>query len=275
MPIAYYNNTLYRQSNGQFVLLFRECTADGQPVGLTFGDTTYPGAGSENGVFVLKNNIWWSELPMSTFTLGYSGCSTIPTWNFNNDSLRTKNNLFKNIKWQQWYGRSLYTSNLSDVQKAGNDASNGFETASRQTAVAASSAFANVTDGNFTPTATSPARNIGTALTTVKTAISNSTIVTVDRASYFFDGYCIGSECVGTPDWIRIGNSAVVQVLGANATTNVLTLSAAVTAAANDLVSISVHPIQGILLKGHTPDVGSAVYVAEFSSPMENSHVRH
>lgn len=154
----------------------------------------------------------------------------------------------------------------------GNDANNRPETGFMEVFNTTPSAlvFANAPTGNFAPIANSPGRNIGTALTTVKTAVSNSTTVTVDRATFFFDGYCSGSECLGTRDWIRVGNSAPVQVINANATTNVLTLSAAVTAAVNGPVSLAIHPVQGITLSGHTPDVGAIAYAAAVSSPVAN-----
>ena len=85
MPIAYYNNTTYRQTQEHFALAGRACSTDGQPAGLTFGDSTYPGGGSEKGVFAIKNNIWWSEPtppPHTTFTQVYSldpgYCTTKP-----------------------------------------------------------------------------------------------------------------------------------------------------------------------------------------------------
>ncbi len=274
-PIAYYNNTLYRNGASPSPQIFpsRNCQADGNsPVSLSFGDTTYPGGGSEKGVFSMKNNIWWSENTNSTFSLGYQQPSCAPIWNFNYDSMRTKNNLFKNPNWQEWYGLG-YPTLLSDVQANGNNASNRPETGSVQSTIAGSSAFANVTANDFSPTVGSPARNIGTVLTTVKTAITNSIFMTVDRATFFFDGYCVGTtpniECLGTGDTIRVGNTTRI-VKAVNPVTNVITLDLPITAAVNDLVSLAVHPIQGILLVGHTPDVGARAFVAAGAAPVAN-----
>jgi PKD repeat protein len=274
-PIAYYNNTLYRNGSVSSPQIFptRNCQADGPPPTLlSFGDTTYPGSGSEKGVFSMKNNVWWSENANSTFTLGQQFPSCVPVWNFNYDSMRTKNNLFKNPAWQQWYGLG-YPTLLSDIQANGNNAGNRPETGSVQSTVAGSSAFVNVATDDFSPTVGSPARNIGAALTTVKTAVTNSTTITVDRATFFFDGYCVGTtpniECLGTGDTIRIGNTTRL-VKAVNPVTNVVTLDLPVTAAANDLVSLAVHPIQGINLAGHTPDVGARAYVAAGSAPVAN-----
>ncbi len=269
-PIAYYNNTLYRTViNSPQIFPTRNCGVDGPPpASLSFGDTTYPGGGSEKGVFVIKNNIWWSENGTSTFSLGKgAGCMSI--WNWNYDSLRTKNNLLKNPGWQEWYGLA-YPTLLSEIQTLGNDANNRPETGSVQSSIVGTSAFTNVATNDYSPTAGSPARNIGTALTTVKTVVTNSTTVTVDRATFFFDGYCVANECLGIRDTIRIGTSAPVQVVSVNAITNVLTLSAPVTAAVNAPVSLAIHPIQGIALTGHTPDVGARQYVAAATTPVAN-----
>lgn len=277
-PIAYYNNTLYRNSASPSPQIFptRNCQADGPPPTLlNFGDTTYPGGGSEKGVFSMKNNIWWSETANSTFTLGQQFPSCVPVWNFNYDSMRTKNNLFKNPSWQQWYDQNLYTTNLTAIQALtiGPDTSIRPETGSVQSTIAGSSAFANVTTNDFSPTAGSPARSIGTALTTIKTVVTNSTAVTVDRATLFFDGYCVGTspniECLGTGDTIRIGN-ATRLVKAVNPVTNVITVDLPISAPVNDLVSLAVHPIQGVNLTGHMPDVGARAYVAAGSAPVAN-----
>ena len=274
MPIAYYNNTMYESTPRTFVLLARSCGDYGQAPGLVpLGDTTYPGSGSEQGVFVMKNNIWWSEGVTSTFTNYWDAvCSPLPVpvhWNYNYDSMRTKSNLFKNPNWQEWYG-ALYTTSLTNAQNNGNDTNNRPETGSVESAIAGALAFSNVATSDFSPTIGSPARNMGTALTTVKIAVTNSVTVTVDRATFFFDGYCIASECLGTRDTIRIGTSAPVQVVSVNAITNVLTLSAPVTAAVNAPVSLAIHPIQGIALTSHTPDVGARQYVASATTPVAN-----
>lgn len=217
---------------------------------------------------IVRNNIWWSENGTSTFSLGKgAGCMSI--WNWNYDSLRTKNNLLKNPGWQEWYGLA-YPTLLSEIQTLGNDANNRPETGSVQSSIVGTSAFTNVATNDYSPTAGSPARNIGTALTTVKTVVTNSTTVTVDRATFFFDGYCVANECLGIRDTIRIGTSAPVQVVSVNAITNVLTLSAPVTAAVNAPVSLAIHPIQGIALTGHTPDVGARQYVAAATTPVAN-----
>lgn len=163
---------------------------------------------------------------------------------------------------------ALVPTLLSEVQSTGNDANNRPETGSVQTTLTAASAFANVSTNDYSLTSGSPARNIGTALTTVVAAVSNSTTVTVDRATFFFDGYCVGSECLGTRDTIRIGNNAPVQVIGVNSTTNVITLSAPISAAINDPVSLAIHPVQGVTLTGHTPDVGSRQFVAAATTPV-------
>lgn len=274
-PIAYYNNTLYRDGavGSPQIYPVRACDFDGPPPPLlNFGDTTYPGGGSEKGVFSMKNNIWWSENANSTFTIGQT-TNCVPIFNFNYDSMRTNSNLFKNPAWQQWYGLG-YPTLLSDIQANGNNASNRPETGSVQSTIAGSSAFANVTTNDFSPSVGSPARNIGTALTTVKTAVTNSTTVTVDRATFFFDGYCVGTtpniECLGTGDTIRIGTNASRQVVSVNPVTNVLTLSGTVTAAVNEPVSLAIHPVQGVNLSGHTPDVGARQYVAAGSAPVAN-----
>lgn len=262
-PIAYYNNTSYRESGGSpQILPGRTCHLDGQAVApISFGDSTYPGGGSEKGVFSMKNNIWWSENGRSTFALYQAGCKTAPIWNFNYDSIRTKNNLFKNPQWQQWYGLR-YPTSVNDVQTNGNNENNRPETESIQTAVAASLAFVNIAMNDYSPTSESPARKIGTSLTTLKTTVSNASIIAVDRATYFFDGYCVNTECLGIPDWIRIGTNPPVQVKGVNPITHILTLSDPITATVNDPISLAMHPIQGTVLFGHEPDAGARAYGA-------------
>lgn len=263
-PIVYYNNTSYRESGGSpQILPGRSCHLNGEAVAhINFGDTTYPGGGSEKGVFSLKNNIWWSESGNSPIALYQAGCKTMPAWNFNYDSIRTKNNLFKNPQWQRWYGLQ-YPTSVKEVQTKGNSDGNRPETGSVQTTIPALKAFMNIDADDYSPTEGSPAREIGTWLTTIRTGVTNSAVVSVDRATYFFDGYCVKTECLGTPDWIRIGTNPPVQVNSVNAISHTLTLSHPVTGAANDPISLAIHPIQETVLFGHRPDIGARAYIYE------------
>jgi hypothetical protein len=98
----------------------------------------------------------------------------------------------------------------------------------------------------------SPAIDKGTSLTKAINAGTNSTILVVDRASYFQDGYCVNGECLNTPDSIVIGNSAPVRIKIINDVTNTITLTTPVSWTAGSAVTLP--------YIGSAPDIGAFEY---------------
>ena len=105
---------------------------------------------------------------------------------------------------------------------------------------------------DVTPVAGSPVVGAGQPLTRAVGAGTSSVTLTVDRASYFTDGYCFGGECVTTPDVIRIGTNTPVQVVSVNDAANTITIASPQTWADGASVNLSV--------LNNPPDVGAVQY---------------
>ena len=109
--------------------------------------------------------------------------------------------------------------------------------------------FTNEASNDFHLTSSSPNIDAGTFLTKTTTA-GSGTVMPVDDASYFYDGYGIDGE---SGDAIQLeGDTTVVHVVGINYQTNELTLDGPLTWSTGQGVSLQ--------YSGSAPDVGAFEY---------------
>lgn len=111
----------------------------------------------------------------------------------------------------------------------------------------------------------SPARNVGTNLTTVNGAVSGSTTLVVNDAGYFQDGMSVPTakgDCISVT---TISNHVCITAV--NYATNTLTLSSPISAASGDRVWIySISDGTVVLTDSTGPDFGAVPYSSSSSS---------
>ena len=99
-------------------------------------------------------------------------------------------------------------------------------------------------------------------MTAASSSGSNSTSLTVQDAWFFQDGWGFP---IGTglgqvsPDWIRIGNSTIVQIAanGITYSTNTITLASAVSWNNGDPIYLYKNSTGTLVLTGVNPDLGA------------------
>lgn len=218
-PVALYHNIW---ANGGQVFFFYGDTCAGNVC--SYGDKTF--TGGDVGRLNWKNNIIWQEAASTAYAITWGGPSVI---DFSYRSVRASTNLYKlasgqGITWNTaTYGPPVDSAAFATYKAAASP--DNPDVGSLLTTVATSAAFVNFAAQNYQPVAGSPVIDAGEALTTATSAGCLSTVLRLDRASYFFDGYCLGGECVGTPDTITIGAAAPVQVYRVEDQRNMLLLS--------------------------------------------------
>jgi hypothetical protein len=100
----------------------------------------------------------------------------------------------------------------------------------------------------------SPAIGAGGPLTTATNSGVSSNSISVANAGFFSDGYGLTGV---QGDWIRIGASTTVQIISVNYSTNVLTLSTAVTWSSGAPVYLYKNSNGIVVLTGANPDAGA------------------
>ena len=113
--------------------------------------------------------------------------------------------------------------------------------------VLANPAFVNHSSDNLHLSATSPAINAGTALTTVTSATGSGTSLTLAESGFFTSGWG-----VVTGDRIRIGSRNPVTITNVNYSTNTITVGSSTSWTNGDGVYLAHH--------GTTPDIGAFQY---------------
>jgi hypothetical protein len=125
--------------------------------------------------------------------------------------------------------------------------------------------FNNYSQGDYSLSSSSPARNAGTNLTIVNGAISSSTSLVVKDATYFQDGWTIPGvqgDCIAVT---TINNHVCITAV--NYATNTLTLSSPISAANGDPVWIySISDGTVVLTDSTGPDLGAVPYASSSSS---------
>ncbi|MCX6718628.1 MAG: right-handed parallel beta-helix repeat-containing protein, partial [Candidatus Staskawiczbacteria bacterium] len=246
-PIVLYNNTFV--DAGQFV----HFSGDGGSKVNTMGDSTY--TGGDTGRMNFKNNIFFQEKPSYAYALIVEPDG----WNVNVTyaSVRMQHSLYRMTNNQWGWGTvfDLYEPMtpefFADFQASG--APDYPDTGSILTTTDASQNFVGYATKDYHLTSTSPAIDAGMALTTATSSGTNSTTLVVDRASYFFDGYCVNGECLDTPDSIVVGsNLTPVQIVSITDSTNTITLASPRTWSSGDPVTLA--------YSGSAPDIGAFEY---------------
>lgn len=263
-PFVAYHNVWYDGTGGiQFWRFYHDAAAT-RAVAETLGDSTYV-SGSDVGRANLKNNIFFTSVTSGSSyeyitSVDTSGAGVTAHVYLKTDynSIKSGYNGFKfptsgaQVAWGNiWVGSpaTFFTGGngiLAAWQAA--NATYTAEVGSRLTNQTAAQTFANPGNGvgtqDFTLLAGSDFKGVGTPLQVAKTAGTASTSLSVDRASWFFDGYPIpgtSGETLATPDTIIIGvGGTPVQIVAINDATNTITLASPRTWAANDPVHLAV-----------------------------------
>ncbi len=249
-PIVYYNNTFFNSSNNQY---YPE-NCDGL---CNVGDSTY--SGGDTGRANWKNNLFFNnDSSIGGYLIHINNASA---FNLTYASLRFQHNLYKfgpsqTIAWEKWRA-AMTPAIFADYQSCcGPDYP---DVGSIMVTTAVGDMFVNYSNEDFRLVDGSPAVDAGMPLTHATNSGSNSTQLTVDRASYFSDGYPLNGEYLDTPDSIIINDSAAVQIVSIDDSTNTIVLSEPRTWSANDPVTLPYY--------GSAPDVGA--YESGEPSPCE------
>jgi hypothetical protein len=246
-PIAVYNNTFV--NCGQCVMFYGEDSSQNQ----NMGDSTY--RGGDAGRMVWKNNLFFNDTASSSYALLQSGPGGTATIDLTYRSVRFQNNMYKlapgqKIMWNGLYGPPVSAAVFAKYQNS--NAPNYPDAGSLLTSALFTTMFRGsgyVSNADYRLAPGAPAIGKGTPVTRATNAGSASTTLVVDRASFFHDGYCVGNECLNTPDTILIGNSAPVAISAVNDATNTITLAAPVTWAVGASVTLA--------YTGQIPDIGA------------------
>lgn len=224
-PIAVYNNTFFG---------CKQC-AHFYP-GTNGMNSLGHSTGSDTGRMVWMNNVFFG---------GASPSDAGPYILFANDqswgtidraysAVKFVRNLYRptadqRIGWGSAFGPPLDTTAFGAYKNS--NSPNFPDGRSLLSGASATQLFVDPTSGDYRPAAGSPLIDTGFDLTTATNSGENSTTLTVDRASYFFDGYCLDGECLGTPDSIRISGGPPVAIApgGIDDTTNTIKLASPAT----------------------------------------------
>jgi hypothetical protein len=107
------------------------------------------------------------------------------------------------------------------------------------------SVFANVASRDYHLVPGSPAIDIGTALTRTVGSGASAETLTVERASYFQDGY----GGLVQPDTIVVGSNPPVDIVSVDDDANTITVASAISWASGDPVTLP--------FAGKAPDAGA------------------
>lgn len=261
-PVVWYNNTFY--NCGQCVFFWGD-RADVSP-GRSLGDSTY--IGGDTGRMNWKNNIFIQKPGSSAYAIllaGPSGYNIDTRYN----SVRFQNNLYEfsiggKISWEdssdigKVFGSGINDAIFSSYKNS--HAPDFPDTGSMLTTALHSQIFTDPANRDYRLVASSPAIDKGAPLTKTTNYGTNSTLLSLERVSYFQDGYCKNGECVIAPDYIRVGNNAPVQIISGsiNDGANTLTLATPISWTAGAPVYFA--RSDGTSFSGTAPDVGAFEY---------------
>jgi hypothetical protein len=223
-PIVAYNNTMI---DGGF-LFYGEGIAP--LTDQSFGDSTWT-RDTDTGRMTWCNNVFYNTTAQKNYiTWGPPGQTIDMRYN----SMRFKNDTYSfpsgsTVDWNP--------GNFS-MPGAFNTWKNSFapdlpETGGTLTTQTAAQMFRDLTNKDCRPLSGSDSRNAAAALTfAVGAAVTPTTTIQLDRASYFQDGYPNpnnAAELLNEPDVIQIGNNAPVQIVQVNDGANTVVLATAQT----------------------------------------------
>lgn len=242
-PVAIYNNTFV--DAGQAVQFFGQ---DGIPL-QNIGDTTF--SGGDAGRMNWKNNILFQESPSAAYALICNGRQGA-TIDVSYKSVRFQHTLYKFSAGQRIAWGTDSFGPMDETAFAAFQGSHGPDfpdTGSILTSAPASETFADYAGRDYRLLKGCPAVDAGMPLTKAANSGTHSTTLTVDRASYFHDGYPINGEYLNTPDSIVIGKNPPIAIVSVDDANNTITLKSAATWAAGDDVTLP--------YKGSAPDIGA------------------
>jgi hypothetical protein len=251
-PVAVYNNTFV--DPGQAFMLYNDDAALNKNV----GDSTF--AGGDAGRMNWKNNVFWQEAPSNANVLLPAGAGSI---DLSYRSVRNQYNLYKFSSGQKLVWTTVFAAPVSDAvftSFKNSNSPNLPETGGVRTTATSGQMFANYATRDYHLVTGSPAIDKGTALTTATNAGTNSTVLKVDRSSYFQDGYCVSGECLNAPDSIVVGNNPAVAIVSVDDANNQITLANSITWPVGASVSLP--------YSGTAPDIGAYEFVTSTPSSL-------
>lgn len=247
-PVAAYNNTYYDSGEMQQFGFYGGTS----PAPVSLGSTAYAswktstGQGdTDTGRLCMKNSVMFQSTSYSNALVNYGAPLTDLTYK----SVRWQGNMYRpaGSQYFSWYPNTYPMTGAGLLSLQGSASPNNPDTSSVIISTAAASMYRNVANYDFRLLSTSPAVNAAIPLTQAVTAGTSSTSLTVDRASWFCDGYPSAGELMTEPDVIQIGSSSPVAITAINDATNVITLAEARTWSIGTPVTL-----YGLTDKGHS-----------------------
>lgn len=255
---VFYNNTIVGAPHAVHIWSEFPSPLPGDRVGSArYG--TGPGGRTDFGRQNWKNNVFWNTSNRAVFPNGVAGYRIDVRYS----SIRLQNNLFK---YGGSYGHSWYPTASAFVPTDFPNTPAGFaayqlasapdlpDTGSVLSTAPDASVFVDVANRDYHLVASSPAIDMGTPLTHTVGSGSRARILTVERASYFQDGYGGLVE----PDSIVVGSNPAVAIVSIDDDANTITVASAISWASGDRVSLP--------FAGKAPDVGAWEFSTETSA---------
>jgi hypothetical protein len=246
---VFYNNTIVGAPHGVHIW---SDLANALP-GFNVGSAKYgtgPGGQTDFGRQNWKNNVFWNATNRVVYPNGVAGYRIDVRYS----SIRLQNNLFK---YGGSYGHAWYPTATALVPTDFPNTAAGFaayqlvgapdlpDTGSVLSAASDASVFANVASRDYHLVPGSPAIDIGTALTRTVGSGASAETLTVERASYFQDGY----GGLVQPDTIVVGSNPPVDIVSVDDDANTITVASAISWASGDPVTLP--------FAGKAPDAGA------------------
>jgi len=246
---AFYNNTIVGPPHGLQIWSDNPSALPGSNVGSAkYG--TGPGGKTDYGRQTWKNNIFWKTSNRVVFPNGVAGYRIDVRYS----SIRLDHNL---VEYGSGYGHTWYTSAQDLLTTDFPDTASGFasyqgtaapdvpDTGSILTTASDAAVFVNAAGRDYHLVSGSPAIDAGTPLTRTVGSGSGTKTLTVERASYFQDGY----GGLIQPDQIVVGSNPPVAIVSIDDDANTITVATALSWASGDPVTLP--------FSGKAPDAGA------------------
>ncbi len=256
---VFYNNTIVGAPHGVHVWSDHAAALPG----VTFGSARYgtgPGGQTDFGRQTWKNNVFWNITNRSVFPNGVAGYRIDVSY----ASIRLQHNLFK---YGGSYGHSWYATATALLPTDFPNTAAGFaayqlasapdrpDTGSVLSTAPDASVFVNAARRDYHLVTGSPAIDMGTALTRTVGSGSSARTLTVERASYFQDGYGGLVE----PDTIVVGANPPFAIVSIDDDANTITVASALSWTSGDPVTLP--------FAGTAPDAGAWEFSTGSASP--------